>query len=66
MYKSYLLRLWREDTPGATWRAILESITEPRGQHHFADLDSLIAFLLISTSDTGRSPPEPPGVETQV
>ena len=41
---SYLLRLWRAGGSGG-WRASLQSI--PGGERHmFADLDSLLAFLL--------------------
>jgi len=41
---SYLLRLWRAGADGG-WRASLQSI--PAGERHmFADLDSLLAFLL--------------------
>ena len=41
---SYLLRLWRASGEGG-WRASLQSI--PAGERHmFADLESLIAFLL--------------------
>ncbi|MCW5852231.1 MAG: hypothetical protein KIT87_19310 [Anaerolineae bacterium] len=58
MYKSYLLRLWRDNSPGAAWRATLESITEPTERRYFADLDSLVAFLLTHVTGTGRSPPE--------
>ena len=55
-YKSYLLRLWREDTASASWRASLESITQESELHHFPDLGSLVAFLLDELG-TGRSPP---------
>jgi hypothetical protein len=41
---SYLLRLWRSGADGG-WRASLQTI--PGGQRHmFADLESLLAFLL--------------------
>ena len=46
-YKSYLLRLWREDSASASWRASLESITQEAEPHHFPDLGSLVAFLLV-------------------
>lgn len=61
MYKSYMLRLWRDDTPGAAWRATLESITEPGERRHFPDMDSLIAFLLTNVVDMDRTPPESSG-----
>ena len=41
---SYLLRIWRA-SGNTGWRASLQSI--PDGERHmFADLDSLLAFLL--------------------
>src|SRR4051812_10439250 len=41
---SYLLRIWRAGGDGG-WRASLQSI--PEGERHmFADLESLLAFLL--------------------
>ena len=41
---SYLLRIWRAGGTGG-WRASLQSI--PEGERHmFADLESLLAFLL--------------------
>lgn len=46
-YRSYLLRLWRRDTPGSEWRAMLESITEPGERQSFKDLESLVAYLMI-------------------
>jgi hypothetical protein len=43
-HRSYLLRLWRTGADGS-WRASLQSI--PAGDRHmFADLDSLLAFLI--------------------
>jgi hypothetical protein len=47
-YKSYLLRLWRQDAEDAPWRASLESITQQEDRpRHFPDAESLIAFLLM-------------------
>ena len=43
MYRSFLLRLWRESEHG-TWRASLESVTTGE-RHGFPDLPSLLAFL---------------------
>ena len=45
-YRSYLLRLWRENESGAPWRVMLESIIEPNQRHYFKDLESLMAYLL--------------------
>jgi hypothetical protein len=53
-YKSYLLRLWREDAAHASWRASLESITQGDERRHFPDVDSLVAFLL---AELGASRP---------
>jgi hypothetical protein len=55
-YKSYVLRLWREDVADAPWRASLESIAHGGERHQFPDLDSLVAFLLAELGP-GRSPP---------
>ena len=43
MYRSFLLRLWRESEHG-TWRASLESVTTGERQG-FPDLPSLLAYL---------------------
>jgi hypothetical protein len=55
-YKSYLLRLWREDSVSASWRASLESVTHEGEPHHFPDLGSLVAFLLDELG-TDLAPP---------
>ena len=55
-YQSYLLRLFR-DTPGASWRATLKSISGAGEQHHFADLEGLAAYLLAEFE--ARGPPSP-------
>jgi hypothetical protein len=54
-YRSYLLRLRRPDEAGFTWRAMLESVTEPGEQHYFKDLESLATYLLTQQQ---RKPPE--------
>jgi hypothetical protein len=41
---SYLLRIWRA-SGNSGWRASLQSIPDSE-RHMFADLDSLLAFLL--------------------
>ena len=51
IYRSYLLRLWRQDKPGSEWRAMLESITEPGERHYFKNLESLVAYLMIRKDD---------------
>ena len=55
IYRSYLLRLWREDGTGAVWRAMLESVAEPGRQQHFKDIESLMAYL---TKPEGDEPPD--------
>lgn len=55
IYKSYLLRLWREDTAHGKWRVMVETITGESERHHFADLDGLIHFLLVEI-ENGRLP----------
>jgi hypothetical protein len=54
-YQSYLLRLWRESARGA-WRASLQS-TMTEQVVHFADVETLVAFLI---AQTGEPPVEPP------
>ena len=46
-YRSYLLRLWRDQALDG-WHASLQS-TQTGQRHSFADLDSLLAFLLTQT-----------------
>lgn len=48
-YKSYLLRLWREDIHSELWRATLQSVTEPTDRHSFPDMEGLVAYLLANT-----------------
>lgn len=44
-YRSYLLRLWRSETPDGSWRASLED--SRTGQRiGFATLEQLFAFLM--------------------
>jgi len=45
-YRSYLLRLWRDDQLDSAWRAMLENIADPARRHYFKDVESLVAFLL--------------------
>lgn len=45
VYRSYLLRLWREDGNGR-WRVRLEQIGEEAQVLHFADLETFVSFLL--------------------
>ena len=61
-YKSYLLRLWRQDAEDAPWRASLESITQQEDRpRHFPDAESLIAFLLAEL-ESSQSPPATGGL----
>ena len=43
-HHSYLLRLWRSGADGG-WRASLQSV-QTGERHMFADLESLLAFLV--------------------
>jgi len=45
-YRSYLLRLWREDESGASWRVMLENVKEPSERHYFKDIESLMAYMM--------------------
>lgn len=54
MYHSYLLRLRRVEAPGDSWRAMLQSVTEPGEQHYFKDMESLAAYLAAASR---ASPP---------
>ncbi|MEZ4869264.1 MAG: hypothetical protein R3C14_48525 [Caldilineaceae bacterium] len=47
---SYLLRLWRSGTDRA-WRASLQSV-QTGERHMFADLESLLAFLVEQSSSS--------------
>ena len=55
-YKSYLLRLFRA-APGAPWRATLKSISGTGEPRHFADVESLAAYLLAEFEARGPPPP---------
>jgi hypothetical protein len=46
-FRSFLLRLWHKNEPGAPWRVMLESVNEPGRRHYFKDLESLAVFLLM-------------------
>jgi hypothetical protein len=50
-YRSYVLRLWREDESGTGWRAMLVSVVEPERQHYFKDIESLTAYLMTFEDD---------------
>ena len=43
-YRAYLLRLWRVQTDGQSWRAMLENV-ETGERQGFASLEKLIEFL---------------------
>lgn len=45
VYKSYLLRVWRNEENGRC-RIRLEEVSEDRQILHFADVDHFIGFLL--------------------
>lgn len=43
-YRSYLLRLWREEQAGEPWRASLQSVATGERQG-FASLDDLFGYI---------------------
>ncbi len=45
IYRSYLLRLWHNNQPGAAWRIMLESVNKPGQRHYFKNLNDLTVFL---------------------
>ncbi len=53
MYKSYLLRLWR-DGPTTPWRGMLAGITSAHEPRYFATLDELVAYLLTEMAEGTR------------
>jgi hypothetical protein len=64
--QAYLLRLWREHQ-GAPLRATLVPVGKPEAQQHFADLDSLHAFLCAQAgqeSGEGDNTPIVPASKT--
>jgi hypothetical protein len=53
-YRSYLLRLWSEQSAGKlVWRASLEEALT-RERRSFASLDDLVSFLYEETEDALR------------
>jgi hypothetical protein len=50
IHQSYLLRLWRSGADGQ-WRASLQSV-QTGERHMFADLESLLAFLVEQAQPT--------------
>lgn len=59
-YQSYLLRMWSTAGEGEAekWLASVESPLTGE-QHHFADLESLFAFLRTTTGQLPASPHAP-------
>ena len=51
-YRAYLLRLWRTEDDGHTWRAMLEEV-ETGKRLGFASLEKLIEFLQKMDEDAG-------------
>ncbi|MEZ4656186.1 MAG: hypothetical protein R2911_01285 [Caldilineaceae bacterium] len=52
LHRSYLLRLWRSNVNGE-WRASLQSVQSGE-RHMFADIDSLLAFLVEQSQPQRR------------
>lgn len=62
-YRSYLLRLWREDGGQQFWRASLQS-TETGERRGFASLDALFGFLREQVGSRDEPPRrQKPGTE---
>ncbi|MFN8466051.1 MAG: hypothetical protein U0X20_10890 [Caldilineaceae bacterium] len=55
-YQSFLLRLWRPDDL-SPWQGSLQDTADGE-VHHFADLDSLWAYLVQVTGSSTDPPPE--------
>jgi len=54
VYKSYLLRVWRDEENGRI-RIRLEEVQENPQILHFADVDHFIGFLLTEPPDRERT-----------
>ena len=55
-YLSFLVRLWRTDSSGRTWRASLEEVDPAGGRYHFTDLDALFGFLVAAIQPSQDRP----------
>jgi len=64
-YLSYLLRMWSCSAEGEAQERWLASVESPltREQRHFADLESLFAFLRTMTGQSPASAPAPSDAE---
>jgi hypothetical protein len=51
IYRSYLLRLWYEESQVPSWRVMLENVEVAGEQHYFKDLESLMAYLSSQLDD---------------
>jgi len=58
VYRSYLLRLWRDDAAGAPWRAMLESVTAHGERYHFPSLHCMFAFLEDACESPANDAPD--------
>lgn len=61
VYKSYLLRVWRDEENGRI-RIRLEEVQENAPILHFADVDHFIGFLLTEPP----APERPAGAENNI
>jgi hypothetical protein len=52
-YQSFLLRLWRDDRRGVWHLSLLSTTTKQ--VHHFADVESLLSFLLLPTAGVAEA-----------
>ncbi|HID53444.1 MAG TPA: hypothetical protein EYP41_15615 [Anaerolineae bacterium] len=55
VYKSYLLRLWREGSARDEWRAMVKTVSDDNESRYFANLDELFQFLLAEI-ENNQSP----------
>lgn len=52
VYKSYLLRLWRESSTSSEWRVMVEAVSKDNERHHFTNLNELFQFLLAEIENS--------------
>lgn len=56
VYKSYLLRVWRDEENGR-YRIRLEDVSAADQVRYFADIDGFISFLLLPEAGAGKNHP---------
>lgn len=48
-YRSYVLRLWRDETSGSPWRASIAFVDPPMDRLYFAEIADLVKFIREET-----------------